>query len=155
MVLTTPSRLRLSNKHAVIRGCGYSIHHWSKFSYLFFNQYFAVTLFRFILHQAKFRLLPNRSEKCDYIQNLEIDLQSQTDIVKILFLLFFSWIEIKTGYFPLTDMPPLPLRNGGIFMKGAECAEQNGRGNKKFYDFYFLSYHQRLGLFFSEKMTLK
>ena len=28
VVLTTASRLRLSNKHAVNRGCGYSIHHY-------------------------------------------------------------------------------------------------------------------------------
>ena len=37
------------------------------------------------------------------------------------------------GFFPIKDMQilPPPLRSGGNFMKVGECAEYNGKYNKK------------------------
>ena len=64
------------------------------------------------------------------------------------------WI---VGCVPIMDMLPPPLRSGENFMKGAECAEQNGKIIKKFSDFYFSSYHRKLGWYFHKndtKMTI-
>ena len=48
-----------------------------------------------------------------------------------------------------TPSPPPPLRSGGNFMKGAECAEVNGKNNiKKSPIFIFqvlTKFHRKLG----------
>ena len=53
--------------------------------------------------------------------------------------IFFLTVQIymkdaeKPGLFPIQGYAdnPRPVRSGGNFMKGAECAERNGKNNNK------------------------
>ena len=71
----------------------------------------------------------------------------------------FQKVRAETsGFFPLKDMQTPPQRSGGNFMTDAECAEWNGKNNKKILRFLFFELSRK---FFENlgddvtKMTLK
>ena len=71
--------------------------------------------------------------------------------LNIYFQLRLLWF----GCVPLTDMQTLPpLRSGRNFMKGAECAEYNGKNNKKILRFLFFELSSKIVMMTSQKMTL-